>query len=263
VPLIADARHRKEDIAAWRDYDRQDALWSRTAAFKRRARQALDAVLDFASTGPCYAGTSWGKDSTVLAHLVWSASETLGVEIPLAHCREDPFENPDSPRVRDIFLERWPVPYEEEAEWCVAEDGRRDVRAGFDRMLRRVVARHGPRYLSGIRGQESGDRKRRMRCHGVATVRTCAPIGWWDARDVWAYLHAHDLPIHPVYGMLLGAVLDRDRVRVGPIGGLSGIEFGRVEHEKLYYPVVWALTERHLARSYVAQESGGEDHGEG
>lgn len=74
-----------------------------------------------------------------------------------------------------------------------------------------------------------------MRIHGVATSRTCRPIGWWSSADVWAYLARHDLPVHPAYAMTLGGRLERDRIRVHSIGGEDGASFGRVEWEDRYY----------------------------
>ena len=64
-------------------------------------------------------------------------------------------------------------------------------------------------------------------CWGLS----CQPNGHWSARDVFAYLNAHDLPVHPAYAMTFGGALDRGRLRVGTIGGSRGTEFGRAEWE--------------------------------
>jgi len=87
-----------------------------------------------------------------------------------------------------------------------------------------------------------------MAVHGIATERTCAPIGRWSAEDVWAYLYARGLPVHPAYAMSMGGLLDRDRIRVGPLAGEraaawaeQGSGHGRLEWERRYYG--WRLAE--------------------
>ena len=102
-----------------------------------------------------------------------------------------------------------------------------------------AAQRYGDRYLSGVRADESAARKRRMKGHGASTKRTCAPIGWWTGLDVFAYLVANDLPIHPAYACTMNGTLDPVRVRVTPIGGARGNrpgdERGRSEWEERYY----------------------------
>ncbi len=75
----------------------------------------------------------------------------------------------------------------------------------------------------------------RMSIHGISSLRTCAPIGWWTGGDVYAYLHQHGLPVHPAYACTMGGELDRDRVRVASLGGTRGTEFGRRQWEWAYY----------------------------
>jgi len=89
--------------------------------------------------------------------------------------------------------------------------------------------------VSGVRGEESGVRKLRMRRWGTSSERTCAPIGWWCGGDVFAYLHQHDLPVHPAYAMSFGGTLDRNRIRVASLGGERGTGFGRRDWEHRYY----------------------------
>lgn len=180
----------------------------------------------------------------MIAHLAWCASEELGVDVPLVHVVVRPINNPHCLDVRDAFLARWPVrTYHEETVWCrrnqvgdphdIADSWHATgtLEEGFASAARLF----GDRYVSGIRGDESGGRRRRMRAYGVATSRTCAPIGHWSARDVFAYLYAHDLPVHPAYAMSMGGALDRDRIRVASLGGQRGTGTGRAEWERTYY----------------------------
>ena len=75
-----------------------------------------------------------------------------------------------------------------------------------------------------------------MRRWGHSTERTCAPLGWWSAADVWAYSHARSLPIHPAYAMGLSAGWERDRIRVAFLGMRVALGPGTREWECRYYP---------------------------
>jgi 3'-phosphoadenosine 5'-phosphosulfate sulfotransferase (PAPS reductase)/FAD synthetase len=105
----------------------------------------------------------------------------------------------------------------------------------LERGFAEAARRFGERYISGVRGEESGARKLRMMTHGTATERTCAPIGWWSAEDVFAYLHANGLPVHPAYAYSLDGLLDRARLRVAALGGERGTGWGRRQWEERYY----------------------------
>lgn len=244
MTLIVVARHAANDIARWRDLERQDAVHATSVAFRRRVARAADAANAFIGAGPCYAGTSWGKDSTVLAHLLWLLSERHGgMRIPLVWVRVDPVENPHCLLVRDAFLAAHPrVAYDEIVVSCPRDASGNWVATGRLRDgFALARSRYGVRHISGVRASESGVRSLRMRRWGESTVNTCAPMGWWSAADVFAYLHAHELPVHPAYAMTHGGLWDRDRIRVASIGGGRGTGHGRAEWERRYYPEMTKL----------------------
>jgi phosphoadenosine phosphosulfate reductase len=70
---------------------------------------------------------------------------------------------------------------------------------------------------------------------GVSSEQTCAPIGWWKAEDVFAYLYKYKLPVHPAYAMTQGGQWDRKRIRVASLGGRRGRGMGRAQWERAYY----------------------------
>ena len=198
---------------------------------------------------PCYAGVSWGKDSLVVAHLAWRLMRERGVVIPLVWGRVEPIGNPDCEAVRDAFLSTHPgLPYHETSAWCVPHHQPDDekgivhdygwtARGTLEEALSKAHVLVGSdRYVSGIRGAESGQRKARMRAHGVSTEKTCAPLGYWTARTVFAYLHHYDLPVHPAYACMGNGVLwERERLRVSVLGRVSGQGHGRWDWEWRYY----------------------------
>jgi len=240
MTLLASSRHTAADLRRWVELERQDATVARSTKMAALEHGALVALRDFARAGPCYASVSWGKDSVVLAHLAWRLRAD-GLSIPLAWFPAGSLENPDNVRVRDAFLEMHPgVEYREvDAGPATPERARGggDGHDGAQEEFEAAAKKLGWRYASGVRGEESTARALRMRRYGLATERTCAPLGWWRSEHVFAYLFAHGLPVHPAYACLMDGQLDRGEVRVATIGGRRGVGRGRREWERRYYPV--------------------------
>lgn len=237
--LIRSRRHEPADLDRWVDHERADEVHARLRKFAARVDAARETVRAFACGGG-YAGVSWGKDSTVLAHLVATEAPTL----PLVWIRVEPVYNPDCLLVRDAFLAAHPsVTYEE----IVLHQPSGYVSGAMKPGFAEAGRRHGDRYASGVRADESGVRKLRMMTHGVDSGRTCAPIGWWNASDVFAYLWAFGLPVHPAYACSLGGLLDRSKLRVASLGGQRGTGWGRAEWERRYYRAEVNALERAFA----------------
>ena len=240
--LIASRRHGPADLARWEQLVGGWKYWAHSKVHQKRAQKTRSEVLSFTGGDRCYAGVSWGKDSVCLAHLI----VTLVPRIPLVWVRVEPDYNPDCLLVRDAFLSRFP---EARYDEIVITRGVTYAPHGTLRAGSQVAAeRHGDRYLSGVRGAESGARARRMAAFGTSTGRTCAPLGWWQGVDVFAYLVAHNLPIHPAYACMMGGLLDPVDIRVSPLGGERGTRpgdgMGRAEWERRYYRSEVAALER-------------------
>lgn len=236
--LIDSPRFKPGDRAAWDRLEKYDAALSRSPALSTKTARAVDVLREFQ---PDYVSVSWGKDSTVLAHLAVEA----GYDGPFVWVRVEKWENPDCALVRDAFLARFPVKYHEytvEAtapRWWEhgAEDqpsSQRTSRGGFTL----AEQTHGRRRASGVRAQESRHRRIAMARWGEAGPNAARPIGYWDATDVYAYLHKHNLPVHPAYAQSFAGRLDRQWIRVGSLGGVRGADRGRSEWESAYYPEV-------------------------
>ena len=240
MALIPSSRHRPWDIEHWERVSRNDLRFAQTRQFRSLVARSRDDIVRFKQAGPCYAGTSWGKDSTVLAHLV--ASVVLSDPIPLVHISMENIRSPECAEVRDRFLAAHPHPYHELVEQCGYGDGEYgadewDTAGTMKRGFARAAQRFGDRYLSGVRGEEATYRLIRVRNLGTVGERTCVPLGYWRARDVWAYLTLHDLPIHPAYAMNEGGAWDRDWLRVSSLGCPRGDSRGKAEWQRRYYPI--------------------------
>jgi len=230
VPLIASHRHYPEDLETWRRWVATDALMARSPRLENRARRSLDDLATFAAHGPCYVGSSWGKESTVLAHLTWRLEQERGIRLPVIWVRSSLWSNPDCDLVRDAFLAQYPIDYDEittyQEHW-----GDTWVDAGYA-LARRL---YGDRHVSGIRAQESTRRRKRMQHYGASSKASCAPIGWWKIEEVYGYLEAHQLPVHPAYACTRRGLLERASIRTDCLYGVQGTGFGRHDWELEYY----------------------------
>jgi phosphoadenosine phosphosulfate reductase len=245
--LIPSPRHSEADRAAWASQEAADASFARITDWNRRVPRVLQEIDTFGRReGECYAGISWGKDSTVLADLVCRYNDEAGADIPLVWVRVQPMFNPDCRLVRDVFLAAHPeVRYREIEVTCERDSdgdwvGTGRLQKGFEL----AANEFGGRYLTGVRAQESVARFLRI-ASGSTTARTCAPLGWWKADEVFAYLYLRRLPVHPVYAMSMGGLLDRAQLRVSSIGGQRGRGHGRAQAqwEQRYYPDLFHVIE--------------------
>jgi len=219
MPTLTD-----QDLAAWGDAARYHRRMG--ASVHGVADRAVAEIRTFVAAHPdAVCSTSWGKDSVVVAHLTWLANpSTPIVWVPTIRSDGTSYEAAATYDVRDAFLAAHPgVVYEERP--AVARNPKRGDPgydpAQFDQPGYRsqdVLAENitSP-YISGVRGEESRVRAMSIGHRGTTTARTCRPIGRWSAVQVFAYLHAHDLPVHPAYAATYGGVMDHRWLRVHPL----------------------------------------------
>lgn len=236
--LIDSPRFKPGDRDTWDRLEAFDHQIAQSPRLDTITATAADTLARFVDDGAGYVSTSWGKDSLVLCHILAMTRP----QTPLVWIRTTPWENPDCLHVRDQFLATYDVNYIEiihEATsprwWENPTDytGReRTSRGGFQEAARR----YGDRHVSGIRGEESRIRGMVQARWGDAGPRACRPIGRWTAIDVFAYLHRHDLPIHPAYAMSFAGRMDRRWLRVAALGSVRGADKQKAEWELAYYP---------------------------
>lgn len=221
--LIPSPRHTPADLRLWADLEAGDTALA--GSLDRKIDRAVADLRSFCRGGGCYASLSCGKDSMAVFGLLRLAG--LCASVPLVHVHAAPVANPDNAAVLLAIahpVEVVTVRYDPDA-------GEAEGDALFFAALRAA----GRRYVSGVRGDESGGRRIRMRRHGVASANACAPLGWWTADEVFAFLARERLPVHPAYACLGGGRWDRRRLRVDELGGERGAQFGRREWEREYY----------------------------
>lgn len=228
--LLPSKRHTAADLAHWRKMERVDLLNGERLNHSAKPQAAVDAVRRFVGAGPCYVGTSWGKDSVVACHVVALSR----VQVPFVHIvQEGPQKDPEQHRVRDAFLARFDIDYHEivvEPQQVAQIDGKHAP--ALDAGIKRARGVFGARWISGLRAAESGVRKLSAK---LGSSGSCWPIAWWSAAEVYAWLAVYDLPVHPAYACTQGGLWDRDWIRVSILGGENGTGHGRREWEQHYY----------------------------
>lgn len=243
--LIHSHRLKSVDYDLWESLAEIDLLHN----VSRRENEAIDALkLFLLQDKNCYVGTSWGKDSMVIVHLLYR----IDVTIPLMHLRPSN-HNPDCDAVRDAYFELFSGQEYEEVIVDYCEVNRialtdSEMDKATDKIWYQCIRRYGKpfnhRHILGIRAEESTGRNFRMMRWGLNSPNASAPIGRWSTTDVFAYLAKYDLPIHPAYAMLGGGRWQRDRLRVAEIGDIHGRGGGRDEWEKEYYGDVLRRSEK-------------------
>lgn len=233
--LIQSYRHTPEDLELWAELEAADSL----RCTRNRQAEALNAIIAFTvDQPPCYAGVSWGKDSVVVAHLLWCTAR----HVSLMHLRPTN-HNPDCDAVRDAYFAQFSgQPYVEVEVSYEGIDRANTPHQELDRLtdqrwyaaIREFEKPYNGRHVLGIRADESAGRRIRMLRWGLNSPNACAPIGRWSTADVFAYL-ASELPVHPAYAMLGGGRWPRERLRVAEIGDTHGSGGGRAEWEREYY----------------------------
>lgn len=244
--LILSNRHTRQDLEYWSQYAMADACNAKSPRLDRKELQAIEAIKAFVGKYPdCTASTSWGKDSTVLCHLLWRCSQRFGLNVPLMHLRPTN-HNPDCDLVRDAYFDRFEHGQYDEVvvDYSLVDRNRMtavEIDKATDAAWYEAIKAYsqGRRYMLGVRADESTQRRIRMLTHGVESGVSLLPIGFWTTTDVFAYLSKYDLPIHPAYACLGGGRWDRFRLRVAEIGDTNGAGLGRTEWEMEYYPEVY------------------------
>lgn len=231
--LIAIPQHSPLEIERWNSLERGDSVVSglrKQASLVNRSVQAISTFTAESSSGYC--GVSWGKDSVVVAHMIAALAKRGGPVIPLVWVRVERAENPHCPLVRDAFLRAYDHPYREIEVALNRRKGHLTSEAGF----KLAANMFGNRHISGVRADESSVRMLRCMKHGEVSAGTCAPLSWWKAENIFAYLYANNLPVHPAYAFSMDGLLPREHLRVASLGGERGTGWGRREWEMRYYP---------------------------
>jgi phosphoadenosine phosphosulfate reductase len=223
MTLIKSSRYSRDDFAFWKQLEEADLVHAKGLKTKIAKAKAL-----LSTIWSGYVSVSWGKDSVAVAHLAH------GMGFPVVWIRVEPIRNPDCELVRDAFLSKFDCEYHEIERWCEKDKSGWHATGSLESGATEASKRFG-RRITGIRMDESSDRRLSAFVHGEETTNTVRPILRWTVADVMGYLALNRLPVHPAYACLGGGLYNREWLRVCSLGGRRGDGNGRTEWERQYY----------------------------
>lgn len=162
--------------------------------FAQKVTKALDDIRAMLTVAPTsYVALSWGKQSTVLAHLVFQVDATIpgvfwrGSETNIIA---------DFNAVRDTFLTACPMPYQE--EFCAVDFKTQARQWSRDQAMQGVFI--------GMVSDESQKRKyalakadaQNIYRYADGFLRSC-PLRQWSNLDIAAYVATHNIPMLSTY----------------------------------------------------------------
>jgi len=203
-----------------------------------------------------YISMSFGKDSTVMTHLLLQAIP----DAPVIYVNCGEFDEwPDTPRVRDEFLRRFRCNFHEivapsifdfysAAGYITTDYGddnlARKLENLYDKSLEKAIVKKARELYCdggflGMRAAESINRARLFNwkknpyyAAGRKMWVSC-PLEKWTARDIWAYIVKNNLPYNELYDLLpSGRELARN-------GTMMWMDNDQASFARRFYPNVW------------------------
>ena len=234
--LIESDRLTDADRYHWYQMLELDELHSRTGMYKTHVKLTMEIIVKFIEKNlNYYVAVSWGKDSVVLAHMFHFAS----AKCKYYYLHNIFRETEGCLAVRNEFLSRYPIEYEEIVyNYAEADETYFDLKGRPAKWynIRKGLHKKHDIHVTGVRSDESAERRMRFKYFGLETEKTFAPFMHMEARDIFAYLLVNDLPTHPNYAMTGGGRWDKYRIRVSALGHERGAGIGRTNWETEYYP---------------------------
>lgn len=223
-------------------------LWAATERHRAARDRAVRTIVAAAKQGICAVAMSWGKDSTVLAHLVLM---TLG-GVDLLHLQY-PDDLPGGDSLRAWWLRKPGVMYHEQVapdhnDQILAHERTKSQQARAVAAVKKNPGIQQAKHLgyvvllTGLRASENPNtRGWNYKVRGDlyqlrAGMWVGTPLATWSARDVWAYIASERLPYHPMYDNETHG-LTRETIRnTGWLATDGATTRGRVAWLRQHYP---------------------------
>ncbi|ODU10097.1 MAG: hypothetical protein ABS84_04300 [Rubrivivax sp. SCN 71-131] len=222
----------------------RDKLYRITNAARYRAVQddAHDIIQETicrAAGGVVAIGVSGGKDSIAMLHMVAQHVH------PHVIYNDSGLETPEAmPLVRGM-CEKYGLPMTIAKGDAISLDlaGADTNRAIVGPVRAALQSIDAVAEFVGLRSSESKTRRIVIAKHGPihASKRYGCLIAWpmrkWSSADVFAYIHEHALPLHPIYDRATDQ--ERDTTRVSWVYDSAFDRWGAVEIVRRHYPQVY------------------------
>lgn len=186
-----------------------------------RAKRVIGAALR--QTERPYIAYSSGKDSTVMAHLVWEQSPDVpGVYFDADCAFPESAELIEREAERHTII-RWKTEplletFQKHGGPTAHGIGRRTMDSTVYQPLRGLAHRY--RFdlsFIGLRAGESKGRFRLIKSRGELFLRKdgvweCLPVGWWTHWDIWAYILSNGVDYNRAYDKMLDMPIEDQRI---------------------------------------------------
>jgi 3'-phosphoadenosine 5'-phosphosulfate sulfotransferase (PAPS reductase)/FAD synthetase len=220
-----------------------------------QSMRLIDKALDKISSP--YISMSFGKDSTVMAHIILS----IYPHIPMLYVDCGEFDEwPDTSRVKTEFMMLFPdstlVELKSISIWHVYQsvgfyiqdeevsretrNAQRAYSVSLGKTLDEEARKRGLNgSFIGMRADESNNRDRLFKMRGdlyfakTRSMWASNPIAHLSSKDVWAYIAKNNLPYNSLYDM---APEGREMARNGAMFGTRSARYGRLALLKKAYP---------------------------
>ena len=173
---------------------REGRMLAKLPQYKRTLNKAITSIERMFQKSPqSYVTLSWGKQSIIVAHMVFQCAP----KTPCVHWSNKNAELfADFTATRDLFIKRFPLNYIEFPE------GDTDLQGNGQRYLQENELTG---VFMGLAAEESKGRKYTLK-GGQETIRQykngtwrCCPLAAWNTLDLAAYIVTHDLPLLSPY----------------------------------------------------------------
>lgn len=169
--------------------------WAKLPQFRQKVARSQEVIQQALEIGQSYCAISWGKDSTVLLHMVQQFYPNI-LAAYHAHIERDMISNYSE--VIFAYTSKFST------NLLLIETTQSDGNIGVAMDLHRNY----PVCFLGLRAEESINRRRSLKSYGLihqyttgnlaGSYRVC-PLGWWGWRDIWAYIVTNELPYLKAY----------------------------------------------------------------
>lgn len=225
---------------------RRFLLYSKLPCHKRRVEVAKATVRDaLKDSKKPYVAVSWGKDSLVCLHM--AIQYRPGIEV-VWFDRGEGGDMPETYELASQLTAAWGlnvnrVETEETVMGAYRKAGTVFLKNNrFAKYLIKAAKQVADRdvCIKGLRASESRGRKVGLKVRGldylsVSGTRLVNPLGWFEPRDVWAYIVSNEIPYLPYYDdcAAIGVDYESEKSRTSNWAGTYLHEQGRVQRLKM------------------------------
>lgn len=259
ISTLHDDLTDQRDGYRWDDYRKEDLLWSRQKAYRRKVTKSIGIIEDWlARCRRPYIAFSGGKDSVCVLALVQRFLLDSGNQPLVTLWHDSGVEWPGVPLIIDrlkkslIIKEMLRItPHADvlglkkmQAAGLISA-AQKDNLALFGPVAEAVQAHNFDGAALGLRKEESKGRRLDGVIHGSiyenkhGFVR-CTPISDWNYNDVFAFIASNRLPLHPIYSAPLLHLENRGRIRLSWWLSTDNYRHGEVSWVRHNYPQIYS-----------------------